>query len=335
MTRHSRVYGFRDVRDLIRWSFEDCPGFGTHIEVEGKLNRIPDGIWYDNYWFWIRGRGLSPDLANQAYVLRLLEQREEWQKGPEPRERLMREAETLRILKTSNFAHPTPTFICFVQDSESETVGMIETGLPGDSLGRHKDRSTLGLIGRVAADVHRLEIETFPHLPSSKSRTEHVKSQLAELDEALFVNFPLAREVRQWIAAQIPPDNRSCVLHGDLLPQNLLCDWPASGQQPDAQVGVVDWEMARIGDPAYDLAIVSRGDRKVLGVRDGLKVLINDYLEFGGRPVSLADVRVHEFLLLLRWLEEAWREYQKPVTSGHGPDFYETKLQSLFRRTIG
>ena len=92
--------------------------------------------------------------------------------------------------------------------------------------------------------------------------------------------------------------------------------------------------MARVGDPAYDLAIVSRGDRKVLGVKDGLKALVKDYLEFGGQPISLTDVRVHELLLLMHWLEEARREYQKPVTRGHGPDYYEAKLQSLFRRTV-
>lgn len=333
MHRRSSGYSYRDVRDLIRWSLEGCPRFGTGIEVEGKLNRIAEGIWHENYWFWIRGRDLSADQANQAYFLRLLEQREDWQKGPEPRERLMREAETLKVLKMRPFASPTPAFICFVQDSESEIIGMIETGLPGYSLGRLKDRSTLRLVGRVAADIHRLEIERFPHLPSNNSRTEHVKSQLAELDEVLFAEFPLADEVRRWIAVQIPADDRTCVLHGDLLPQNLLCDWAASGQ-PDAQVGVVDWEMARVGDPAYDLAIVSRGDRKVLGVKDGVKVLIEDYLDFGGQPVSLANVRVYELLLLMSWLEEAWREYQKPVTRGHGPDYYEAKLQSLFRRTV-
>ena len=333
MAQRSRGYSYRDVRDLIRWSLEDCPGFGTGIEIEGKLNRIAEGIWHENYWFWIRGRGLSTDQADQAYVLRILEQSEDWQKGPEPRERLIREGKTLQILTRNRFAHPTPAFICFVQDSESETIGMIETGLPGYSLGRHKDRSTLQLVGRVAADIHRLEIQRFPHLPSNNSRTEHVKSQLAELDEALSAKFPLANEVCQWIAAQIPADDRTCLLHGDLLPQNLLCDWTASGQH-DAQVGVVDWEMARVGDPAYDLAIVSRGDRKVLGVKDGAKVLVQDYLDSGGQPVSLTDVRVHELLLLMHWLEEAWREYQKPVTRGQGPDYYEAKLQSLFRRTV-
>jgi aminoglycoside phosphotransferase (APT) family kinase protein len=332
MSGRSCRYSYSDLRDLIRSSLENCPGFGSRVDVDGKLNRIAEGIWHDIYWFWIRGRDLPSAQTEQAYVLRLLEQHEDWQEGPQPRGRLIQEAETLQALGKGEFVHPTPKFICFVHDDESEPIGMIETALPGYSLDRYKDRSTLRLISRVAANIHRLEIERFPHLPSSSSRTENVKSRLAEFDEALFAEFPLANEVREWITAQIPSYDRSCVLHGDLLPQNLVCDWPATGHE-GAPVGVVDWEMARVGDPAYDLAIVSRGDRKVLGVKDGLKVLIEDYLEFGGQPISLADVRLHELLLVLHWLEEAWREYQKPVTRGHGPDFYEAKLQSLFRRT--
>ena len=49
------------------------------------------------------------------------------------------------------------------------------------------------------------------------------------------------------------------LLHGDLLPLNLL--W---GRETD-ELGVVDWESARIGDPAYDLAIVTRGHAKPFG----------------------------------------------------------------------
>jgi aminoglycoside phosphotransferase (APT) family kinase protein len=210
----------------------------------------------------------------------------------------------------------------------------IETALPGYSLQRHKDRATLRLVSRLAADIHRLDIARFPHLPGSISREEHVKSCLADLDGALFAEFPLADEVRQWIAEQVPADDRCCILHGDLLPQNLLCDWRDIDNEGTTS-GVVDWEMARVGDPAYDLAIVSRGDRKVLGVKDGLKALVEDYLVFGGQPISLTEVRLHELLLLLRWLEEAWREYQKPIARGHGPDFYRAKLESVFRRTAG
>ncbi|REJ96896.1 MAG: hypothetical protein DWQ34_03135 [Planctomycetota bacterium] len=326
MDRRSHRRSYSDLRHLIQRSLEGCSGFGSRIELDGKLDRMAEGLWHENYWFRVRAR---PD----AYILRLLDESEDWQQGPEPRDRLIREAETLQVLEKCDFGHPTPNFICFVRYDESEPIGMIETGLPGYSLYGHEDRSTLRLVSRVAANVHRLTAQEFPHLPSS-SRTEHVKSQLAEFEEDLYVEFPLAREVRDWIAAQVPADDHSCVLHGDLLPQNLLCDWPTAGVE-DPPVGVVDWEMARIGDPAYDLAIVSRGNRKVCGVKDGLKILVEEYLESGGQPVSLTEVRVHELILILRWLEEAWHEYQKPVTRGHGPDFYEDKLQSLFRRAAG
>jgi len=127
-------------------------------------------------------------------------------------------------------------------------------------------------------------------LPSSRGRSKHIKLRLAQLDEALFAKFPLANEVREWITTSIAADERCCASHGDLLPQNLLCEWPGTDQL-DTPIGVVDWEMSRVGDPAYDLAIVSRGNRKVFGISDGLKILVGQYLEAGSRPIGLADVR--------------------------------------------
>ena len=333
MVYRSRQHSYRDLRSLIQRSFEDIPGFGDQVEVDGKINRIAEGIWHDNYWFFIQGRDLTAALTEQAYVLRLVQQQYDWQRGPESGNRLVREAETLQALMSSDFAHPTPGFVCFVMGDNSEPIGMIETALSGVSLDHLKDRSTLKRISQVAADVHRLDAGRFAHLPSSKTRAQHVQSRLDEIDGDLFAEFPLADKVRDWIANYLPSDDQTCVLHGDLLPQNLLHDWQSSGDAKGL-VAVVDWEMAQIGDPAYDLAIVSRGNRKVLRANDGLQVLLNDYANFGGREISLADVRVHELLLILHWLEEAWREYQKPTPYGHGPEFYETKLQSLFRRTL-
>ena len=122
-----------------------------------------------------------------------------------------------------------------------------------------------------------------------------------------------------------------CRVHGDLLPQNLLWNWEASSRE-ETLVGIVDWEMACIGDPAYDLAIVCRGNRTVQGVKEGVKVLVEEYLAFGGKPISATDVRVHELLLVLRWLEEARRGHQKPEAGGHAPAFYDNQLRSLYRR---
>ena len=328
-----RRYSFGELRELIRRALSDCPGFGRCVDVDGKIRHIDQGIWHFNYWFWIRGRDVPAGRSEQAYILRILDQREDWQQGPDARDRLLREADTLQVLQKVDFLHVTPEFICFVEDDEGETVGMIETACPGCSLERSKDRSTLQLAARVAADVHRLAPADFGHLPTYGSKTEHVRSQLAAVDEAVFDEFPTAKEVRAWIEGQTFADDRPCVLHGDLLPQNLLRDWLTADQE-EPPVAVVEWEMATIGDPASDLAIVSRGNRKVLGKNYGLKALVQDYLEYGGQTLSISDVHLHELLLVLLWLEESWREYQKPEPSGHGPGYYETKLNSLFRRTI-
>ncbi len=210
---------------------------------------------------------------------------------------------------------------------------MIETALAGVSLDRFKDRSTLKRISQVTANVHGMDTGPFDHLPNRNTRTQHIQSRLDEIDGDLFAEIPLADQVRDWIANYLPSDDQACVLHGDLLPQNLLHDWQSTGDS-EGVVAVVDWEMAQIGDPAYDLAIVSRGNRKILGVKDGLQVLLDEYAKLSGRKISSADVQVHELLLILHWLEESWREYQKPKPSEHGPEFYETKLQSLFRRAV-
>ena len=141
MTRRRSRDNYGDLRHLIQRSLQARPGF--EARVEGKIERIPGGLWHENYRFWIQGRSPSGAHAEHGYILRLLEQRHDWQAGPEPRERLLREGETLQALKRSDFPQATPEFICFVVDDESQVIGMIETAVPGSSLDAFKDRSTL------------------------------------------------------------------------------------------------------------------------------------------------------------------------------------------------
>ena len=330
MTRRRSRDNYGDLRHLIERSLHARSGFAAGIE--GKIERIQGGLWHENYKFWIQDRSPSVAHAEHGYILRLLQQRHDWQAGPEPRERLLQEGQTLQALKRADFPQAIPEFICFVVDDESQVIGMIETAVPGTSLDAFKSPSTLRSIGRAAANVHQMAVGQFHHLASSVDRTQHVKARLTELDGALFAEFPSAQEIREWIQGHLPSGGGTCLLHGDLLPQNLLWNWEESSRE-EPLVGIVDWEMACIGDPAYDLAIVSRGNRNVHGVKEGVEILVEEYLTLGGRPIELTDVRVHELLLILRWLEESWRAHQKPDASGHGPDFYEDQLRSLYRRT--
>jgi aminoglycoside phosphotransferase (APT) family kinase protein len=54
-----------------------------------------------------------------------------------------------------------------------------------------------------------------------------------------------------WLAAQIPPEGAPTLIHNDFKLNNLLLDPGDLGRI----VGVVDWEMATIGDPLFDLAV--------------------------------------------------------------------------------
>jgi aminoglycoside phosphotransferase (APT) family kinase protein len=62
-------------------------------------------------------------------------------------------------------------------------------------------------------------------------------------------NVPTFRDVTDWLAAECPDDVGACVIHNDFRFDNLVLD-PAD---PKRIVGLLDWEMATIGDPLMDL----------------------------------------------------------------------------------
>ena len=67
--------------------------------------------------------------------------------------------------------------------------------------------------------------------------------------KAKTINVPSFAYVRSWLAEHVPDDAGSCVVHGDWRFDNLVLD-PAD---PRRIVGVLDWELATIGDPLMDL----------------------------------------------------------------------------------
>ncbi|OUY08118.1 phosphotransferase family protein [Acinetobacter populi] len=62
-------------------------------------------------------------------------------------------------------------------------------------------------------------------------------------------NVPDFAFVRQWLLDNIPADSSTCVIHNDWRFDNIVLD-PA---QPTKVIGVLDWEMATLGDPLMDL----------------------------------------------------------------------------------
>jgi aminoglycoside phosphotransferase (APT) family kinase protein len=62
-------------------------------------------------------------------------------------------------------------------------------------------------------------------------------------------NVPAFSYVRRWLAEHVPPDSGTCVIHNDWRLDNMVLD----RADPARIVGVLDWEMATVGDPLMDL----------------------------------------------------------------------------------
>ncbi len=62
-------------------------------------------------------------------------------------------------------------------------------------------------------------------------------------------NTPPFTKVMTWLAEQMPDDAGSCVIHNDFRLDNLVL----APDEPLRVAGVLDWELATIGDPLMDL----------------------------------------------------------------------------------
>jgi aminoglycoside phosphotransferase (APT) family kinase protein len=62
-------------------------------------------------------------------------------------------------------------------------------------------------------------------------------------------NVPRFRRVRDWLSEHIPDDVATCVIHNDWRLDNVVL----TEDDPTRVVGVLDWEMATLGDPLMDL----------------------------------------------------------------------------------
>lgn len=131
---------------------------------------------------------------------------------------------------------------------------------------------------------------------------------------------PLLQEIRAWAIEHRPLPTPSVLLHGDLLGQNILLSID------DEQPGLIDWERSSLGDPANDLAIVTRGHRRPFQTTNGLALLLEAYVEAGGQKITIEDVYLHELCLVTRWYRESLE-----ARSGHPPNFYLNQLRGIFR----
>lgn len=235
----------------------------------------------------------DPDGRSGGYVARLPVPEADADRD----ERLRREADLLEQLALRPLPFRVPEVVGLVENEDGLVV--VQRLLDGYPLNECRNSKRCPppweIAGKVAAAVHRLNPTGLPiDKPPHTTRRQHGHTAVDSLDNS---GNPLLDDAHQWALAHLPPDEPLCLIHGDLLAQNLLVDLGLS-DEPPLPPGVLDWEYARLGDPADELSIITRGVRSPFGATDGLHRLLSAYRESGGLPVTANDVRLFELVLV-------------------------------------
>lgn len=96
-------------------------------------------------------------------------------------------------------------------------------------------------------DYRAIGLETLARGPGYPRR--QVEGWSERYEKARTWNVPSFRRVRAWLKEHTPDDAGMCVIHNDWRFDNMVLD-PAD---PTRVIGVLDWELATIGDPLMDL----------------------------------------------------------------------------------
>jgi aminoglycoside phosphotransferase (APT) family kinase protein len=123
---------------------------------------------------------------------------------------------------------------------------------PGVSLDEEQTRALCTNALDVLIDLHRIDVDSTP-LASMNKGEGYVERQVSgwsrRFRNAHTEDVGDFETVMAWLAEHQPDDVASCLIHNDFRFDNLVLD----AEDPTRPVGVLDWEMATVGDPLMDL----------------------------------------------------------------------------------
>jgi aminoglycoside phosphotransferase (APT) family kinase protein len=235
----------------------------------------------------------DPQSLSDAYVALI-------PNGEDPNygEKVRREFELLRWLTAERTDLRTPRAVALIDDRGASIL--VESFVEGIAVDLRAGRQPIRpweLVAEIAATIHAV-----PPPPSLTTRDRRqYRLEMIEALERISPRPKLADEALAWMREHLGPSLPCVLVHGDLLGQNLRIH-PSDGP------GVIDWHHAEIGDPAADLAIVTRGIRRPFQIDDGRQKLLDSYNERATTEVSPESLRFFELGMITRWVLEAHAE---------------------------
>lgn len=218
------------------------------------------------------------------------------------------EAKVIQIAYEHGVKAPQVKFVMTPEDGLG--VGYVMDRMDGETLAPRINRDEAyakmrpGLAyqcGEAVAAIHDVPLEKVSFL--SESTPQDHWDNTWEAYEKYFLEWspsPVFDYGFQWLKERIPERDRVTLVHGDFRNGNLIYD-------TEGLCGVLDWEIAHIGDPMEDLAWICVNswrfgniDKPVGGFGDR-EQLFEGYEQASGVKVDPDRVKYWEIFGSLRW----------------------------------
>ena len=293
MPRPRRRRRWKLAKDVLYQALESM-GVEDPATAFGRLRYLGDGMSYTAYTTTclLPGRETRRDV-----VVRVPRDDADDDLGA----RGLREVAILDYLRTLEPEIQLPYPIAIIE-LEDDGIALVQEMIYGVPLETRAARNPLDdpwdVVAEAAAFCHGVDIGPLEDVvPGFPTRREHALDRLDNLADV--EHLPEGREARDW-AQQHLPEPRPCrLVHGDLLGQNLKV-----GLDEETPLGILDWEFAVLGDPAYELSVVTGGVRRPFGVQRGLERLIDAYNARTGEELTPAHVQLYEIAMLAGYYGE-------------------------------
>jgi len=202
---------------------------------------------------------------------------------------------------------PAPEVVHVLAPDDGLGDGYVTRRVEGETLGRRiVGDAAFGAVrphlasqcGEILAAIHRLPAGRLPFL-AMLGAAEELSIYAGLLEPLGFVHPAMSYAVR-WMRERLPPDDRAGVVHADFRTGNLIVD-PTEGIRC-----VLDWEIARIGDPMHDLGVLCTrswrfGGAGACGGFGSREDLYAAYERASGVSVDPRRVRFWEAMSNLKW----------------------------------
>lgn len=180
---------------------------------------------------------------------------------------MSREFRVLQGLEHTSLPTPEPVLIADDPDSGVDTEFFVMTRRPGfalldvdaDAKLTVDDRAALSQqLARVLADLHAVDVSHSKLAELGRPegfRERQVKRWTQQLEASRSRPLPATEELSRRLAATSPKSTAlTSVVHGDYKFNNTLVS--LQEDRPAEITAVLDWEMATLGDPLTDLAVL-------------------------------------------------------------------------------